>query len=48
MSDAVKTDNSSIEPKPESSTGSYIVAALVVLGLVGLAAYQFFSCSTCY
>jgi hypothetical protein len=53
MSDAVKNDshcagNDPALPKPESSIGSYVVIALVALGVAALAAYQFFGCAGCY
>jgi len=52
MSNAVKTDNvsdgDSTTPKAESSTGSYVVAGLIVLGIIAVAAYQFFGCASCY
>jgi hypothetical protein len=51
MSNAVKTDNipaADDAPKTESSTGSYVVAGLIVLGILAVAAYQFFGCASCY
>jgi hypothetical protein len=51
MSNAVKTDDipaSESTPKTESSASSYVVAGLIVLGIIAVAAYQFFGCASCY
>jgi len=51
MSDAVKNE-ANLESNPpaasESGPSPYIVIGAVVLGIIALAAYQFFSCSSCY
>ena len=46
MSDAANT-NKTTTPETESR-GSYVVGAIIVLGVIALAAYQFFSCASCY
>ena len=47
MSDALNT-NKTTTPETESSSGSYVVVAIIVLGVIAVAAYQFLSCATCY